>query len=878
MRTDSSDPIRLADYTVPSHLIENVHLDVTLDDVRTRVVASLSIKPNPAAAQGPLILDGDELELESISLDGKPLAPSHYTLTVSTLTLTNPPAGLFTLSIVTRLNPAGNTKLMGLYRSSGIYCTQCEAEGFRRITYFPDRPDVMAVFTTRITARADEAPVLLGNGNLIGSGKLQNGFHFTVWHDPHPKPAYLFALVGGKLGKVGGTFTTRSGRKVDLGIYVERGKENRAGYALDALIRSMRWDEEAFGCEYDLDVFNIVAVSDFNMGAMENKGLNIFNDKYVLASPETATDTDYLNIEAIIAHEYFHNWTGNRITCRDWFQLCLKEGLTVFRDQEFTSDERSRAVKRISDVRTLRSQQFVEDSGPLAHPVRPSSYHEINNFYTPTVYEKGAELIRMLKTLIGPDDFKKGMDLYFKRCDGTAATIEDFIACFVEASGKNLDHFAVWYDQAGTPRVGVFERYEPTTKTYRLDFEQSTPATPGQPDKQPVVIPIALGLIDPSGNEMTIEPDTGPLPNGVFVLDTPTGSLTFKNVTERPVPSLLRGFSAPIILDVALGEEDLLHLFKYDSDSFNRWQAAQSFAMIVLRRCVEAARTGSVVPVDPRFAEALGSVLNGDNHALIAQIISLPTESDIARDIGKNIHPDAILTARKAVRAAVGQALASKLAATYDLLDTRESYTPMAESAGRRSLRNVALDLLTAGVRDKGISLAEKQFTTADNMTDRFSALSVLSLYAGETREKALASFEQRFSEDPLVLDKWFALQASIPEQETLDRVKRLMKYPGFSMRNPNRVRSLIGSFAMSNPSQFNRSDGAGYFFLRDTVLELDSTNPQVAARLLGALKTWRLLESNRRGLAAQCLKDIAASKKLSPDLQDIVTRALAEN
>ena len=878
MRTDSSDPIRLADYTVPSHLIENVHLDVTLDDVRTRVVASLSIKPNPAASKGPLILDGDELELESISLDGKPLAPSHYTLTASTLTLTNPPAGLFTLSIVTRLNPAGNTKLMGLYRSSGIYCTQCEAEGFRRITYFPDRPDVMAVFTTRITARADEAPVLLGNGNLIGSGKLQNGFHFTVWHDPHPKPAYLFALVGGKLGKVGGTFTTRSGRKVDLGIYVERGKENRAGYALDALIRSMRWDEEAFGCEYDLDVFNIVAVSDFNMGAMENKGLNIFNDKYVLASPETATDTDYLNIEAIIAHEYFHNWTGNRITCRDWFQLCLKEGLTVFRDQEFTSDERSRAVKRISDVRTLRSQQFVEDSGPLAHPVRPSSYHEINNFYTPTVYEKGAELIRMLKTLIGPDDFKKGMDLYLKRCDGTAATIEDFIACFVEASGKNLDHFAVWYDQAGTPRVGVFERYEPTTKTYRLDFEQSTPATPGQPDKQPVVIPIALGLIDPSGKEMTIEPDTGPLPNGVYVLDAPTGSLTFKNVTERPVPSLLRGFSAPIILDIALGEEDLLHLFKYDSDSFNRWQAAQSFAMIVLRRCVEAARTGSVVPVDPRFAEALGSVLNGDNHALIAQIISLPTESDIARDIGKNIHPDAILTARKAVRAAVGQALASKLAATYDLLDTRESYTPMAESAGRRSLRNVALDLLTAGVRDKGISLAEKQFTTADNMTDRFSALSVLSLYAGETREKALASFEQRFSEDPLVLDKWFALQASIPEQETLDRVKRLMKHPGFSMRNPNRVRSLIGSFAMSNPSQFNRSDGAGYFFLRDTVLELDSTNPQVAARLLGALKTWRLLESNRRGLAAQCLKDIAASKKLSPDLQDIVTRALAEN
>lgn len=878
MRTETSDPIRLADYKAPLYLVESVHLDVTLDDVRTRVAATLSIKPHQGTAKGPLVLDGDDLDLESISVDGRPLTPSHYRLTPTTLTLLAPPAGLFTLSIVTRLNPAANLKLMGLYRSSGIYCTQCEAQGFRRITYFPDRPDVMSVFTTRITARLDEAPVLLGNGNLIGSGKLQNGFHFAVWHDPHPKPAYLFALVGGRLGKVGGTFTTRSGRKVDLGVYVERGKENRADYALDALIRSMRWDEEAFGCEYDLEVFNIVAVADFNMGAMENKGLNIFNDKYVLASPETATDADYQNIEAIIAHEYFHNWTGNRITCRDWFQLCLKEGLTVFRDQEFTSDERSRAVKRIADVRTLRSQQFIEDSGPLAHPVRPTSYHEINNFYTPTVYEKGAELIRVLKTLIGPADFKKGMDLYFRRCDGTAATIEDFIACFVDASGKNLDHFARWYDQAGTPRVKVFARHEPTTKTYQLDFEQTTPPTPGQPDKHPLVIPITMGLIDPSGDEMIIAPETGTLANGVFVLDAPTGSLTFKNVPERPVPSLLRGFSAPVILDMPLSEEDLLHLFKHDRDPFNRWQAAQSFAMIVLRRSVDAARTGSVVPVDPRFAEALGSVLNGDDHALIAQIISLPTESDIARDIGKNIYPDAVLTARKTVRASVGQALVSELTATYEALDTRESYAPTAASAGRRALRNVALDLLTAGVRDRGLSLVEKQFATADNMTDRFAALSILSLYGGEMREKALASFEQRFAGDPLVLDKWFALQASIPEDDTLDRVKRLMRHPGFSMRNPNRVRSLIGSFAMANPSQFNRYDGAGYFFLRDTALELDRTNPQVAARLLGAFKTWRLLETNRRGLAAQCLREIAASKNLSPDLQDIVTRALAEN
>lgn len=878
MRTDSSSAILLADYKVPSHLVDSVHLDITLDDVRTRVVAHLSIRPNPVGAGGPLILDGDELVPESVALDGKPLAPGQYVLTPSTLTLPAPPENRFTLTTVTRLNPADNSKLMGLFRSSGIYCTQCEAEGFRRITYYPDRPDVMSVFTTRITARIDEAPVLLGNGNLIGSGKLQNGFHFAVWHDPHPKPSYLFALVGGRLGRVSGRFTTRSGRDVDLGIYVEPGKEDRATYALDALIRSMRWDEEVFGCEYDLNVFNIVAVSDFNMGAMENKGLNIFNDKYVLASAETATDSDYLNIEAIIAHEYFHNWTGNRITCRDWFQLCLKEGLTVFRDQEFTSDQRSRAVKRISDVRTLRSQQFIEDSGPLAHPVRPSSYHEINNFYTPTVYEKGAELIRLLKTLIGHADFKRGMELYFRRCDGTAATLEEFIACFAEASGKNLDRFALWYDQAGTPRVRVFERYEPTTKTYRLDFEQSTPPTARQSEKQPVVIPVSMGLLDPAGNEMTIEPDSGALPSGVFVLDGLTGSLTFKNVAERPVPSLLRGFSAPVILDIALSEEDLLHLFKYDSDPFNRWQAAQSFAMIILRRCVEAARKGSVAPVDPRFADALGSVLSGRDHAFIAQIISLPTELDIARDIGINIHPDAILTGRKAVRAAVGQSLNTRLVSTYDALDLRESYTPSTAGAGRRALRNAALDLIAAGVRDKGVALAEKQFATADNMTDRVAALSVLSLYPGEAREKALANFEQRFAGDPLVLDKWFALQAAIPEEDTLDRVKRLMKHPGFSMRNPNRVRSLIGSFAMSNPSEFNRPNGTGYFFLRDTVLELDRSNPQVAARLLGALKTWRTLETNRRGLAAQCLREIAGLKRLSPDLRDIVTRALAEN
>ena len=876
MRPDPARVIRLAEYTAPAWLIETVHIDATLDDTRTRVVATLHLKPNPNTASGPLVLDGDELVLESLALDDVILPTSTYTIDRRTLTLNNTPNRPFKLTVITLLDPASNTQLMGLYRSSGNYCTQCEAEGFRRITFFLDRPDVMAVFTTRIVAKKDEAPVLLGNGNRVEAGDLPDGWHYAIWHDPHPKPAYLFALVGGRLGKVGGSFTTLSGRKVELGIYVESGKENSAGYALDALIRSMRWDEEAFGCEYDLDVFNIVAVSDFNMGAMENKGLNIFNDKYVLASPETATDADYANIEAIIAHEYFHNWTGNRITCRDWFQLCLKEGLTVFRDQEFSADQRSRAVKRIADVRNLRSQQFTEDSGPLAHPVRPYEYHEINNFYTPTVYEKGAELIRMLKILLGADVFRQGMDLYLTRCDGTAATIEEFIQCFVDASGRDLTHFAKWYGQAGTPHVAITETFDPASGQYRVGFTQRTPATPGQPVKEAMVIPIALAFFAKDGQELKLKPNLGQIENDVFVLDSEKSELVFEALKEKPILSALRGFSAPIVLDIETTDEERLVMLAHDTDPFNRWQAAQGYAMKLLKAGAIAKREGREPYFDPRFADALAHALRGQDHALIAQVLAMPSENDIAREIGADVDPDAVRDSRLGLRKAIGEHIGHELHTLWQSLVSSESYRPDSKSAGSRALRNVALDLLAIGMPEIGLGLAEKQYRTADNMTDRFAALAILSQHPGTAREEALDHFARAFETDPLVLDKWFSLQASIAEAETLDRVKRLMGHPGFSMKNPNRLRSLVGAFAAGNPSQFNRADGAGYDLVSDIIINTDRANPQVAARILGAFKTWRTLEPKRRALAEAALRKIADQDPLSPDVLDIVTRTLA--
>ncbi|MFC0283074.1 aminopeptidase N [Camelimonas abortus] len=883
MRSETPPIVRLADYRPTDYLIDAVDLDIRLAPDDTLVTAELSLRPNPAGMAGaPLRLDGDELELVSFALDGQTPPAGAWEASPQGLTLRAPPQRPFRLRIQTRLNPAANTRLMGLYRSSGVYCTQCEAEGFRRITYFLDRPDVLSVYTTRIEADAAEAPLLLGNGNPQERGELPGGRHYAVWRDPFPKPCYLFALVAGRLDSVSRTFVTRSGRPVQIAIHVEPGKADRAAYALDALERSMRWDEEVFGREYDLDVFNVVAVSDFNMGAMENKGLNIFNDRYVLASPDTATDLDYANIEAIIAHEYFHNWTGNRITCRDWFQLCLKEGLTVYRDHEFSADQRSRAVRRIADVRTLRSAQFVEDAGPLAHPVRPEQYSEINNFYTATVYEKGAELVRMLGILIGPEKFRAGMDLYFDRHDGQACTVEQFLACFAEVSGENLDHFARWYSQAGTPHVVARGAWDEQAAVWTLTLKQRTPPTPGQPEKRPQVIPVKMGLIGASGREIPLEPDgDAPLRGDVLVFDREELTVTFRNVTERPAPSLLRGFSAPVRLDVNLDDAGELLLFRADTDPFNRWQAAQNLMLKHIVKDVAAIRAGrgATRPGEPAFIGALGDFLateGGRDPAFAAQALTAPGEGDVAREIGADIDPDAIHAARETLRAMTGRALAPALREIHARADASDGADISAAAAGRRALRNLALDLLAAADPEEGAELAERQFHAAANMTDRLAALNVLAALPGGRREAALAAFEARYRDDPLVLDKWFAVQAMIPEPDTVARVRRLMEHPAFTLTNPNRVRALLSAFSLSNPTQFARRDGEGFALVADAILAIDPKNPQVASRMLTAFRSWRTLEEPRRDQALAALQRIAARPGLSIDAQDILTRMLA--
>ncbi|RFB78426.1 aminopeptidase N [Methylovirgula sp. 4M-Z18] len=881
MRPETGHLIRLSDYLPPDYLIDTVDLDIKLDRHATHVRALLAIRPNPKGRAGaPLRLDGDELKATRIALNGIDLQPTAGFVTPDQLVIEKPPQEPFTLQVETVLDPAANTKFTGLYRSGSAYCTQCEAEGFRRITYFLDRPDVLSVYTTRIEADKAEAPVLLGNGNRQVSGDVPGtSRHFAVWHDPHPKPSYLFALVGGDLGHVRDSYTTKSGTPVELGIYVEKGKEARAAYAMDALKRSMRWDEDMFGREYDLDVFNIVAVSDFNMGAMENKGLNVFNDKYVLASSETATDADYAGIETVIAHEYFHNWTGNRITCRDWFQLCLKEGLTVFRDQEFSSDERSRTVKRIADVRTLRAAQFPEDSGPLAHNVRPDTYREINNFYTATVYNKGAEVIRMLKRFIGDKAFADGMALYFERFDGTAATVENFLSCFADASQRDLTQFKRWYEQAGTPLVSATSAYDAAAQTLTVDLKQSTAPTPGQSEKKPFVIPLSLGLIDHNGGAIALaseDAEAAELQSGTFILKSPERRITFRNVASKPVVSLLRNFSAPVRLQMAAGPEELLALLAHDSDGFNRWQAVQTYATDLL---VQAVRSGEpTAPIDPRFIAAMDSVLvrAHEDPALAAQILALPSETDIAREIAKDIDPDAIFAARDHLQCTIGLALQPALTKIYAQYTETGAYSPDALSAGRRALRNSALAYLAAGDKALGLELAKAQFDGATNMTNRLGAAAALATLPGAARETMLKDFYARFADDALVIDKWFTLQATIPEAETLERVKGLMAHEAFSLANPNRTRALIGAFATGNQTQFHRADGAGYELVIDVVARLDATNPQVAARMLSAFRTWRTMDAPRQTKAEAALLRLKAKDKLSNDVADILTRTLA--
>jgi aminopeptidase N len=884
MRTPVGQPVRLVDYRVPDYLIDAVELDISLDRHATRVRSTLAVRPNPAGEAGvALDLDGDELVFVSAELDGAPLAAADFQASASQFVLPRPPRGPFTLKIETRLDPAANTKLMGLYRSGSAYCTQCEAEGFRRITYFLDRPDVLSTYRVRLEADRAEAPVLLANGNLENFGEADDpARHWAIWTDPHKKPCYLFALVAGELGHISDSFVTASGRKVALAIYVEPGREERADYAMDALKRSMAWDERAYGREYDLDVFNIVAVSDFNMGAMENKGLNVFNDKYVLASPQTATDEDYAGIEGVIAHEYFHNWTGNRVTCRDWFQLCLKEGLTVFRDQEFSADMRSAPVKRISEVRVLRSAQFPEDAGPLAHNVRPEVYNEISNFYTATVYQKGAEIIRMLKRLIGPRAFRAGMDLYFQRHDGTAATVEEFIACFADVSGRDLGRFMRWYSQAGTPKLTVRGNYDPVERTYRLEIVQSIAPTPGQATKLPMTMPLALGLVDPQGGDMPlISPDASPgeLEEGVIELKESERTIVFRDVPRRPALSFLRGFSAPVRVEDDLTEDDLIVLSRRDSDNFNRWQALQSLATRVLLRGVKAIRAGRAPERNAGLIAAFGALIEDAragriDPAFAALAMTLPSEADIAREIGEDVDPDAIHVARKTLRGGLGRAHSDALVELHRKLADSSPFSPDASAAGRRALRNGALALFVDGNVIDGLALAHGQLRDADNMTERLGALATIALKPSSTREHTLDAFGRRYGMEPLILDKWFALQAQIPERDTLERVRALMSHRGFSMTNPNRVRALIGGFS-ANHTQFNRADGAGFALLEKVVVTLDPTNPQIAARLLTAMRSWRSLEDERRRQAEAMLKRIAAQPTLSPDVRDIVTRSL---
>jgi aminopeptidase N len=881
MKTDTPRPILLKDYRPSNYLIDHVDLDIALAPDRTRVKARLQVRPNPAfeGEPGPLRLDGELLELETIRLDGRELAPAAYTLSGKELVIGKPPARAFAVDLVTFCNPEANKALSGLYRSRGIYCTQCEAQGFRRITYFLDRPDVLATYTTRLEAFYAEAPVLLSNGNPTERGTLDGGRrHFAVWHDPHPKPSYLFALVGGDLAHLAADFETASGRKIALKIYVEPGKESRCAWAMDALKRAMRWDEERFGREYDLDVFNIVAVSDFNMGAMENKGLNIFNDALVLASPETASDQSFADIERVIAHEYFHNWTGNRITCRDWFQLCLKEGLTVFRDQEFCADQRSATVQRIRDVRNLKARQFPEDAGPLAHPVRPDRYIEINNFYTATVYEKGAELVRILATLLGRDGFRKGLDLYFERHDGQAATVEEFVACFEDSSGRSLRQFMTWYAQAGTPELVCKLKWDRRAKTADLTITQVLPPTPGEARKRPLHVPVRLGLIGHNGHDLDLVRASGDrLEDGLLELSKRTEIFRFRDVPTRPVPSLLRGFSAPVNLNIDLSEADLEFLMANDSDLYNRWQAAQDYATRVLVAHVKALRAGKAPERPEAFIAALG--VTAANHELDpgyrAQFLFLPSESDVARVIGRDVDPLAIHQARKALRKAIGSALKDKLLELYTRYEVKGPYSPAAEFASRRALRNAALGYLTSRGRREDIARVAAHFEKARNATDELNALAMLAELRSPARTRAFARYYERWKGDHLVIDNWFAYQAVSPLSSALAQIEKLTQHPLFSLQNPNKVRALIGTFAASNPVNFNRPDGRGYEFVAKRVLELDRFNPQIAARLLSAFRSWKMLEPQRRRLAKKTLGTIAKTKPLSPDVLEIVGKML---
>jgi aminopeptidase N len=888
MRTDQPVTVRRLDYTPPDHVVDTIDLRFDLDPARTRVTATMAVRRREdAPAEAPLWLDGEALELLSITLDGSPVPPERLRLTPEGLSIDAPPAA-FTLVTEVAIDPGSNTGLMGLYVSNGNFFTQCEAQGFRRITYFPDRPDVMARYGVELVADAARWPVLLSNGNLVDAGTLPDGRHRARWIDPFPKPSYLFALVAGNLVAQEERIVTRSGRDALLQVWVEPGNLDRTDHAMQSLVRSIRWDERRFGLELDLDRFMIVAVGDFNMGAMENKGLNIFNTKYVFANPRLATDTDFANVESVVAHEYFHNWTGNRVTCRDWFQLTLKEGLTVFRDQEFSADvladtcadeaaaRSARAVKRIEDVRVLRGVQFAEDAGPMAHPIRPDGYQEINNFYTVTVYEKGAEVIRMLQTLVGREGFARGMALYFERHDGQAVTCEDFVAAVADANGRDLLQFRRWYSQAGTPRLRAEGRFDAAACTYTLTLRQTCPPSPGQPDKAPFHIPVTVGLIGPDGRDLlerTIE------------LTAAEQTFVFESVDPPAAPdgarfvvvSLLRTFSAPVILEHEADDATLAFQLAHDADAFNRWEASQRLAVSAILRTLDGAPVAAAAAA---LVAALGRALadRGLDPALREQLLGLPSEGFVAEQLAV-VEPVALRAARNAVRNAIGRGLAPLLRDTVESLRTDAPYSPDPASAGRRGLRNAALALLVEAGVEGADALAGAQIERADNMTDRLGALVALAHSASRRREPALAAFEAAFGDEPLVMDKWFMLQATMHRQAgdppVLQRVRSLMAHPAFSLRNPNKVRALITGFCGGNLAEFHAADGSGYTFWAEQVLALDAVNPQVAARLSRAMDRWRKFEPGRQATMRAALEQVAARAR-SADVLEVVGKALA--
>ena len=873
--------IRLSDYKAPNYLIDTVHLDVRIYDQYTEVVSHMKMRVNPDvpdARSQPLELLGADLELLEIQLDGESLASDRYQISDETLSVTGCPER-FTLLTMTRINPKANTSLEGLYVSKGMYCTQCEAEGFRKITYYLDRPDVMARFTTRVEADKQAYPVLLSNGNPVEQGDLDHGRHYVIWEDPFKKPCYLFALVAGDLSVVDDTFTTCSGREVKLQLFVESHDLDKCDHAMDSLKRSMAWDEQVYGREYDLDIYMIVAVSHFNMGAMENKGLNIFNTSCVLASANTTTDMGFQRVESVIAHEYFHNWSGNRVTCRDWFQLSLKEGFTVFRDQQFSADMGSATVNRIDDVNMLKTLQFAEDSGPMAHPIRPDSYIEINNFYTMTVYEKGAEVVRMIHRLLGKDGFRKGSDLYFERHDGQAVTCDDFVQAMEDANSVDLTLFRRWYSQAGTPHLNVSTAYDAAGQQFSLTLEQNTLPTPGQPEKHPLLIPVAIGLLGPDGEDLPLQLADGTAideSNPVLQLTQAKQTFVFTGIQSKPVASVLRGFSAPVKLAFDQSRDELAFLMSHDGDGFNRWNAAQRLTVLVLTDLMQAYEQGRERVADAQLLEAFRALLTDESldQAMVAKMLELPTEQFLAELLPKPVRVDAIHSAREGLKQVLATGLRAELQQVIDRCPLDSEYHYAMSAVARRSLRNVCLGYLMSLADDQSTELCVQQYRQASNMTDQLAAFKALVHSDRPEKQEVIKDFYAQWQQEALVVDQWFMVQASSPQPDTLKNVQALMQHEAFEMTNPNKIRALIGGFCNNNPVNFHNTDGSGYGFLADQIISLNKLNPQVASRMATILTRWANYDNIRADLIKRQLTRIK-TENLSPDVYEVVTKAL---